>query len=131
MRRSWLGFRPAVFPSTSLILPSFQWCAHAKLRLEAHNLAPSVFYVWDRAEVTEGAQRAVGFRRRGTIINVALRCRFAYSLEHYDSVYEHADYALKPRQTAIQVNVRGRIITHRQPLQGKALRPGEAEKFVH
>ena len=75
--------------------------------------------------------RAVGFRRRCFTLDVALRYRFAYSLEHYDSVYEHADYALKPRRTAIQVNVRGRIITHRQPLQGKALQPGEAEKFVH
>lgn len=100
MRRNWLGFRPAVFPNTSLIFPSFQSCAHSKLRLEAHRLAPSAVYVRDRAEVTEGVQRAVGFRRQGTIIDVALRYRFAYSLEHYDSVCEHADYALKPRQTA-------------------------------
>jgi hypothetical protein len=39
-----------------------------------------------RAEVTAGAQRAVGFRRLRTILDVALRYRFAYSLEHYDSV---------------------------------------------
>jgi hypothetical protein len=39
-----------------------------------------------RAEVTAGVQRAVGFRRLGTTFDVALRYRFAYSLEHYDSV---------------------------------------------
>jgi len=39
-----------------------------------------------RAEVTAGVQRAVGFRRLRTILDVALRYRFAYSLEHYDSV---------------------------------------------
>ena len=48
------------------------------------------FALWSddvyRAEVTAGVQRAVGFRRQGTIIDVALRYRFAYSLEHYDSV---------------------------------------------
>ena len=45
MRRNWLGFRPAVFPNTSLIFPSFQSCAHSKLRLGAHRLAPSAVYV--------------------------------------------------------------------------------------
>jgi hypothetical protein len=39
-----------------------------------------------RAEVTAGVQRAVGFRRLGTTLDVALRYRFAYSLEHYNSV---------------------------------------------
>ena len=95
------------------------------------SLSQSVASVFYRAEVTAGVQRAVGFRRLGDILDVALRYRFAYSLEHYDSVCEHADYALKPRHTVKKVNVRGRIISHRRPLQGKARWPGKREKFVH
>ena len=39
---------------------------------------------FQRAEVTEGAMRAVGFGRQEIFNDVALRYRFAYSLEHYD-----------------------------------------------
>ena len=85
------------------------------------SLAQSVASVFYRAEVTAGVQRAVGFRRLGDILDVALRYRFAYSLEHYDSVYEHADCPLIPRQAFTQVNVRGRIITQGGPLQRNAL----------
>jgi hypothetical protein len=55
------------------------------MRPEAFSFALSSDCIY-RAEVTAGVQRAVGFRRQGTIIDVALRYRFAYSLEHYDSV---------------------------------------------
>lgn len=93
IRRNWFGLSPAVFPSTSLIIPSFQRGAS---RLEVENFLPASGCVY-RAEVTAGVQRAVGFRRLRTILDVALRYRFAYSLEHYDSVCEHADYPLKHR----------------------------------
>ena len=78
-----------------------------------------------------GAQRAVGFRRQGTIIDVALRYRFAYSLEHYDSVTGTLFLAWKLTVAVAEVNVRGRIITQGRPEQGKALRLRDSNKLVH
>ena len=65
--------------------------------------------------------RAVGFRRQGTIIDVALRYRFAYSLEHYDSVTSTLFPSWKLTVAVAEVNVRGRIITQGGPLQRNAL----------
>ena len=78
-----------------------------------------------------GVQRAVGFRRQGTIINVALRYRFAYSLEHYDSVTSTLFPPWKLTVPVAEVNVRGRIITQGRPEQGKALRLRDSDKLVH
>lgn len=100
------------------------------MRPEAFSFALSSDYVY-RAEVTAGVQRAVGFRRQGTIIDVALRYRFAYSLEHYDSVTSTLFPPWKLTVPVAEVNVRGRIITHRTPEQGKALRLRDTEKLAH
>jgi hypothetical protein len=56
------------------------------------------------AEVTAGVQRAVGFRRLGKTLDVALRYRFAYSLEHYDSVTDTL-IALEATLGRFEVNV--------------------------
>ena len=100
------------------------------MRPEAFSFARSSDYGF-RAEVTAGVQRAVGFRRQGTIIDVALRYRFAYSLEHYDSVKSTLFLAWKLTVAVAEVNVRGRIITHGRPEQGKVLRRRDTEKLVH
>ena len=84
------------------------------------SLSQSVASVFYRAEVTAGVQRAVGFRRLGTILDVALRYRFAYSLEHYDSVTSTPITPGNRGWPRPEVNVRGRIITHRRALQGHA-----------
>ena len=42
-----------------------------------------------------GARRAVGFRRAGITLDVALRYRFAYSLEHYNGFIDWLFYAPK------------------------------------
>lgn len=95
------------------------------------SLSQSVASVFYRAEVTAGVQRAVGFRRLGDILDVALRYRFAYSLEHYDSVTGTLFLAWKLTVAVAEVNVRGRIITHRRPEQGNALQLGYTGNFVH
>ena len=70
-----------MFPRTSLIALASRARAgnHVRGRTEPACRSQVV-----RVGVTGGVLRAVGFRRQVQTFDVALRYRFAYSLEHYD-----------------------------------------------
>jgi hypothetical protein len=77
MRRSWLGFKPAVLPITSLIVHPSVRTIWAKCRRNRETPGASGDYETFRAEITGGVLRAVGVRRLLLTFDVALRYRFA------------------------------------------------------
>lgn len=94
-----------VFPIMSLIVFAFlltaiQNLGRVKSRTETGQLRElQVACILFRAEITGGVMGAVGFRRRGIIFDVALRYRFAKSLEHYNNFIEWLSYSAQTFST--------------------------------